>query len=96
MITNSCKHCEDDIGGWIEKDLIYFVGNVKKNNLKCLTIVYGNCYSASGEIYSKIKNKIKCVIEEIDSLEFIHTNEIGKLKKVDPLGITDLRIRGMW
>ena len=24
------------------------------------------------------------------------TNELGKIKKVDPLGITDLRIRGMW
>ena len=96
MITKACKHCEDDIGGWTEKDLIYFVGNVKKNKLKCLTIVYGDCYSASSEIYSRIKNKIKCGIEEINGFEFIHTNEIGKLKKVDPLGITDLRIRGMW
>ena len=24
------------------------------------------------------------------------TNEIAKVKKVDPLGITDLRVRGMW
>ena len=32
----------------------------------------------------------------IDGIEFIHTNEIGKLKRVDPLGITNLRIRGMW
>ena len=96
MITNSCKHCEDDIGGWKEKDLIYFVGNVNKNKLKCLTIVYGDCYSASDEIYSRIKSKIKNGVEEINGIEFIHTNEIGKLKKVDPLGITDLRIRGMW
>ena len=96
MITNSCRHCEDDIGGWKEKDLIYFVGNVNKNKLKCLTIVYGDCYSATDEIYSRIKSKIKTGVEEINGIEFIHTNEIGKLKKVDPLGITDLRIRGMW
>ena len=96
MITNACKHCEDDIGGWTEKDLIYFVGNVNKNKLKCLTIVYGDCYSATDEIYSRIKSKIKTGVEEINGIEFIHTNEIGKLKKVDPLGITDLRIRGMW
>ena len=96
MITNACKHCEDDIGGWEKKDLIYFVGNVHKNKLKCLTIVYGDCYSASDEIYSRIKNKIKNGVEEINGIEFIHTNELGKLKKVDPLGITDLRIRGMW
>ncbi len=96
MITNACKHCEDDIGGFKEKDLIYFVGNVDKNKLKCLIIVYGDCYSATDEIYSRIKNKIKNGVEEIKGIEFVHTNEIGKLKKVDPLGITDLRIRGMW
>lgn len=96
MITNSCKHCEDDIGGWDKKDLIYFVGNVSDNKLKCLVIVYGDCYSASDEIYSRIKQKMKDGIEEIKGVEFIQTNEIGKLKHVDPLGITDLRIRGMW
>lgn len=96
MITNSCKHCEDDLGGWEEKDLIYFVGNVNKNKLKCLIIVYGDCYSAPDEIYSRIKTKIKTGIEEIHDIEFVYTNEIGKLKRVDPLGITDLRIRGMW
>lgn len=96
MITNACKHCEDDIGGWQEKDLIYFVGNVNSNKLKCLSIVYGDCYSASDEIYSRIKNKMKTGVEEIQGIEFIPTNEIGKLKHIDPLGITDLRIRGMW
>lgn len=96
MITNACKHCEDDIGGWEEKDLIYFVGNVNSNKLKCLNIIYGDCYSASNEIYSRIKNKMKNGVEEIQGVEFIPTNEIGKLKHVDPLGITDLRIRGMW
>lgn len=29
-------------------------------------------------------------------MEFTETNELGKVKKVDPLGVTDLRIRGMW
>jgi hypothetical protein len=29
-------------------------------------------------------------------VEFTQTNELGKVKKVDPLGVTDLRIRGMW
>lgn len=96
MITNACKHCEDNIGGWAEKDLIYFVGNVDNNKLKCLTIVYGDCYSATEEIYSRVKNKIKTNIEEMSNIEFIPTNEIGKIKKIDPLGITNLRIRGMW
>ena len=29
-------------------------------------------------------------------IEFGETNELGRVNKVDPLGITDLRIRGMW
>ncbi len=32
----------------------------------------------------------------ISDIEFTQTNELGKVKKVDPLGVTDLRIRGMW
>lgn len=96
MITYACKHCEDDIGGWDEKDLIYFIGNVLDNRLKCLNIIYGDCYSASDDIYSRIRNKMKIGISEIQGIEFISTNEFGKLKHVDPLGITDLRIRGMW
>ncbi|MEE3716169.1 NgoPII family restriction endonuclease, partial [Tumidithrix elongata RA019] len=29
-------------------------------------------------------------------IEFAETNELGRVNKVDPLGITYLRIRGMW
>lgn len=35
-------------------------------------------------------------IGEINGLEFAKTKEIGRLNKVDPVGITYLRIRGMW
>ena len=35
-------------------------------------------------------------INSITDVEFTETKELGKVKKVDPLGITDLRIRGMW
>ena len=33
---------------------------------------------------------------EIPDIEFAETNELGRVNKVDPLGITYLRIRGMW
>ncbi|TXL02189.1 hypothetical protein BMR07_18290 [Methylococcaceae bacterium CS1] len=29
-------------------------------------------------------------------IEFSETKELGRVNKVDPLGITNLRIRGMW
>jgi hypothetical protein len=48
------------------------------------------------EIYERIKSTISQGIKTIPDVEFTETKELGKVKKVDPLGITDLRIRGMW
>ncbi len=92
MITQACRDCE----AWDEKDMLYIVGHVAKNELHSLWLVYGDCFCASKETYERIKNKISKGITEIQNVEFTETNELGKVKKVDPLGITDLRIRGMW
>jgi len=92
MITSACKSCED----WSVKDLIYVVGNVKDSKLKSLWFVYGDCYAAQPETYERIKNKITAGINELSDVELTETNEIGRVNRVDPLGITYLRIRGMW
>ena len=92
MITSACKNCEE----WKEKDLIYIVGNTDDSTLKELWFVYGDCYAANKEIYERIKNTIIDGLHSIPNIELAETNELGKIKKVDPLGITDLRIRGMW
>lgn len=95
-ITTTCKNCEQT--PWHEKDIIYTVGVSQKNTQKLQTLcfVYGDCYSASPEIYTRIAEKIKKGVQEIPDIEFVKTNELAKIKKVDPLGITDLRMRGMW
>jgi len=92
MITKACKACED----WDIKDMLYAVGYVKEKNLKSLWLVYGDCFCADKETYERIKNTISSRINTIPDVEFTETKELGKVKKVDPLGITDLRIRGMW
>jgi len=92
MIRSACKSCED----WSVKDLIYVVGNVKDSKLKSLWFVYGDCYAALPETYERIKNKITAGINELSDVELTETNEIGRVNRVDPLGITYLRIRGMW
>ncbi len=92
MISNACKECED----WDEKDIIYAVGVVKNNKLSSLCMVYGTEFCASEECYEKIRQKIKNGVEEISAVEFSETNELGRVNKVDPLGVTYLRIRGMW
>lgn len=92
MITSECKNCEE----WSVKDLIYVIGNAKNNKLKSLWFVYGDCYAARPEIYERIKSKIVDGIHELNDVELAETNEIGRVNRVDPLGITYLRIRGMW
>ncbi len=92
MITQACRNCED----WREKDLVYTIGVSKENKLQALWFVYGNCYAAGKEVYERIKGKISAGINELESVEFSDTKELGRVNKVDPLGITYLRIRGMW
>lgn len=93
LITIDCKNCEP---GWVEKDICYIVGQINKNGkIGSISFVYGDCYCAKPEVYTKIKNQVTDSILEL-GIECHKTNEIAKIKKVDPLGITDLRVRGMW
>lgn len=92
MITQECKTCEN----WTEKDLIYCVGHTTDDSIKSLWMVYGSIYAAKHETYQIIKQKITDGINEIPNVELAETNELGRVNRVDPLGITNLRIRGMW
>ncbi|AFT66178.1 NgoPII family restriction endonuclease [Cycloclasticus sp. P1] len=91
-ITDACRDCED----WTAKDIIYAIGVTSDQNLKHLWLVYGDCYAASREIYTRIGKTIKEGVKEIEDIEFSETKELGRVNRVDPLGITNLRIRGMW
>ncbi len=44
----------------------------------------------------KIQNKLVIGINELKDIEFSKTRELGRVNKVDPIGITYLRIRGKW
>jgi len=92
MITQECRTCED----WVEKDLIYCVGHTNDEKVNSLWMVYGSIYAAKHEIYQVIKQKITEGINDIPNVELAETNELGRVNRVDPLGITNLRIRGMW
>lgn len=94
MLTASCKNC--DGGAWEQKDLIFAVGVVNGESIKELCFVYGEDYAAEKDTYERVKQQIKNGVLEIPDIEFAETNELGRVNKVDPLGITYLRIRGMW
>ena len=96
-IIANCKACEGI--GWKEKEIFYTIGSVPGGVVKYLFFVQGTCYAANHSVYEKIHAPIKKEIDQIlDSLglEKGETVELGKIKRVDPLGITELRVRGMW
>jgi len=92
MIVEECRQCEE----WTEKDLIYCIGHTTDEKIISMWMVYGSVYAAKHETYEIIKQKITDGINEIPNVELAPTNELGRVNRVDPLGITNLRIRGMW
>lgn len=96
-ISDACRICENDLDGWEKKDIIYAIGNItKKNELFSLWFIYGDCFCADKDTYERITNTIREGVESIKGVKFASTNELGRVNNVDPLGITYLRIRGMW
>ena len=93
MITEACRTAEK--GDWT-KDLLYVVGSVKQKKLRSMFMVYGIDYATSEDVYLRIKSKIKEGVESIPGITLTETHELGRINKVDPLGITKLRVRGMW
>lgn len=92
MLTEACKSAEV----WTEKDLLYAVGVATKGVLKSLWFVYGDCYAANKSQYEGLFNRISNAIHELEGIQFAETNELARVNKVDPLGITYFRVRGMW
>ena len=100
MVTAACRTAEKE--PWIEKDLLYIVGAVTNGSkrryglLRSLFMVYGIDYAATEETYLRVKRTVQEGIGEIPGIQFAPTKELGRVNRVDPLGITLLRVRGMW
>lgn len=95
-INRACASCEDDLGGWTKKDMIYSVGNVRGKKILSLWFVYGDCYAADKSVYDNVFNNLKSGIQSIPNVQFSQSRELGRINNIDPLGITYLRLRGMW
>lgn len=94
LINNHCRVCEE----WEEKDIIYTIGHIpnKSKTLSSLWLIYGSIYAADEDIYTNLKNTVTESLENISTINFSETKEIGRVNYVDPLKITNMRIRGMW
>ena len=93
MISQDCRNAE--AGEWV-KDLLYVIGHVKNKQLKSIFMVYGDDYAASKDVYLGVKQNIKEGILNTPGLEFVETEELGRINMIDSLCITRLRVRGMW
>lgn len=88
-----------DGGEWKEKDIFYAVGSTIGQKVKYLYFVQGTCYAARGEVYQSVFDNVRDRIQgtvRTSGLEYMDTKELGRIHRVDPLGITDFRLRGMW
>ncbi|NBU48038.1 MAG: NgoPII family restriction endonuclease, partial [Flavobacteriales bacterium] len=94
LINNHCRNCEV----WTEKDIIYAIGHVPKNSktLSSLWLIYGSIYAADEDVYTGLKSTITESLENTPEIDFSETKELGRVNFVDPLKITNMRIRGMW
>jgi hypothetical protein len=94
MLTNACK--QSDGGNWQFKDIVYAVGVAHGDDLQGLWFVYGDCYAADCSVYENLKTNIMTGISHSPNVQLATTKELARVNKVDPLGITYLRVRGMW
>lgn len=94
LINKHCRDCED----WNVKDFIYIIGHLPKGTktLSSLWMIDGSVYAADEEVYLSLKNLLNEQLENTPDIDFSPTREIGRVNNVDPLKITNLRIRGMW
>lgn len=92
MINKACRECEE----WTERDMLYAVGVVNRGYLKSLMFVYGCDYCADKETYERIFNAVKRGVKSIKGVKLGETKELGRVNRIDPLGITYMRMRGMW
>jgi hypothetical protein len=97
------QHCRSVDGGtWKSKDIFYVVGCTPKNEkgkLKYVFFVHGLCYAAEKSIYESKAVPLKRCIDDFfkaNNWEITETSELGRINRMDPLGITNFRIRGMW
>lgn len=96
MLSKKAVVCEDELGGWKTKDMIYTIGNILNHKIRILWFIYGDCYAANAKTYSDLKKKLSEGINKFEGMSFKDSDELGKVYNFDTLNITQLRIRPMW
>ncbi|MDC0114693.1 NgoPII family restriction endonuclease [Methylophilaceae bacterium] len=94
LITKNCKN--SDGGNWQQKDLFYIFGYVVNKKLKGLFFIDGSLLAADESIYQKVQDSITASLNDSNDYYLSETKELARINGVDPLKISNLRVRGMW
>jgi hypothetical protein len=94
------KSCQTIDGGqWNSKDIFYAIGWTEKRKLKYLNFLHGSCFIPEEKFFNKkiqgLKKNIYNYLES-EGLEAKSAIGLGKVDNIDPLGIINLRIKGVW
>lgn len=94
-ISAACKNSETI--PW-KKDNLYALGTTVDGKIKEIMFCYGDCFIANSHHYEKPVSSISETLTKLqdDGMKIVKTNELGKIRDVDPLSYSVLRIRGMW
>jgi hypothetical protein len=96
-IIKNCRRI--DGGQWNSKDLFYVIGWIEKNRIKYLNFIQGSCFIPEQKVYNKkIQGLKKTIYNHLESegLKSNRTIGLGKVNNMDPLGITNLKIKAIW
>lgn len=99
-VNSDCQSCEDGIGGWTEKDMVYVIGSrVSKQRVGFLWVVYGDCWCDESNVYNEVTDSIEEAISENPPANGnldMSGNELAKVKNVGQGMGAELRARPMW
>ncbi|MEJ2241411.1 MAG: NgoPII family restriction endonuclease [Candidatus Bathyarchaeota archaeon] len=91
------KNCRSIDGGqWNRKDLFYVIGWIEKRRMKYLNFIQGSCFIPEEKVYTKKIDKNIYTYLESEGLDANRTISLAKVSNMDPLGVTNLRIKAVW
>lgn len=94
FLTRKCREAER----WVVKDVLYVVGVMVQNRIKCLSMVYGRDYCAGNGVYDNFRQDIKNLYERNDDI-IVNSDayrELARIYELDPLGIAGARLYAHW
>lgn len=96
-LLDECIKCEV----WTNRTFYYVIGHIKKNSdlVNSIWVVDGRLLCATHSIYESLFGSLRSNVGgfvQSNNLKAIKSVELGRLRSIDPLDRTVLRVRSMW